>query len=276
MTELERLLKAKIPGERTGIEIKHSLCAICSPGHHCGLDCYVKDGVILKVEGTPDHPYNHGKICSKGVNNRQYVYRADRIRTPLRRVGERGEGKFEPVSWEEAYKIIGEKLNAVKAPVWAAGGRVFQRLLQMVPPAVPPVRLFVRLDQLRHRRQHLQPGERRRRHGHKRRARRSRHRPRQHLPWMGVQRLLFEPSFHSGVRALKERGGKVIIVDPRITPAVKNLADIHLQINPGTDGALALGMAKIIIENGWADHGLHQKIYAWLRAVRTVCQAVRP
>ena len=72
MTELERLLKAKIPGERTGIEIKHSLCAICSPGHHCGLDCYVKDGVILKVEGTPDHPYNRGKICSKGVNNRQY------------------------------------------------------------------------------------------------------------------------------------------------------------------------------------------------------------
>ena len=70
MTELERLLKAKIPGERTGIEIKHSLCAICSPGHHCGLDCYVKDGVILKVEGTPDHPYNRGKICSKGVNNR--------------------------------------------------------------------------------------------------------------------------------------------------------------------------------------------------------------
>ena len=115
MPELERLLKAKIPGERTGIEIKHSLCAICSPGHHCGLDCYVKDGVILKVEGTPDHPYNRGKICSKGVNNRQYVYRADRIRTPLRRVGERGEGKFEPVSWEEAYKIIGEKLNAVKA-----------------------------------------------------------------------------------------------------------------------------------------------------------------
>ena len=192
MTELERLLKAKIPGERTGIEIKHSLCAICSPGHHCGLDCYVKDGVILKVEGTPDHPYNRGKICSKGVNNRQYVYRADRIRTPLRRVGERGEGKFEPVSWEEAYKIIGENLNAVKAQY-------------------------------------------------------------------GPQAVAFFSGYYSshlsiaGVRALKERGGKVIIVDPRITPAVKNLADIHLQINPGTDGALALGMAKIIIENGWAD-----------------------
>ena len=48
-------------------------------------------------------------------------------------------------------------------------------------------------------------------------------------------------------------GGKVIIVDPRVTPAVDKLADIHLQLRPGTDGALALGMAKIIIENGWQD-----------------------
>ena len=39
MTELEMKLKAKIPGEDTGIEIRHSLCAICSPSHHCGLDC---------------------------------------------------------------------------------------------------------------------------------------------------------------------------------------------------------------------------------------------
>lgn len=56
-----------------------------------------------------------------------------------------------------------------------------------------------------------------------------------------------------GVRKLKERGGKVIIIDIRDTPAAKNLADLFLQINPGTDGALALGMAKLIIDNGWAD-----------------------
>lgn len=55
------------------------------------------------------------------------------------------------------------------------------------------------------------------------------------------------------VQKLKERGGTVIIIDIRNTPAAKNLADVFLQINPGTDGALALGMAKIIIDNGWAD-----------------------
>ena len=114
MTELEKKMKAKIPGEDTGIEIRHSLCAICSPSHHCGLDCYVKDGEIIRVEGTPGHPYSHGKLCTKGSAQRNYIYREDRIKTPLRRVGERGEGKFEPISWEEAYQIIAERLNKIK------------------------------------------------------------------------------------------------------------------------------------------------------------------
>ena len=56
-----------------------------------------------------------------------------------------------------------------------------------------------------------------------------------------------------GVQALKARGGKVIVIDIRKTPAAKNLADIFLQIKPGTDGALALGMGKLIIDIGWAD-----------------------
>ena len=110
MTDLERRIKAKIPGEDTGIEVKRSLCAICSPGHHCGVDCYVKDGKIIRVEGTQEHPYNHGKLCTKGSSLRNYVYRADRIKTPLKRVGKRGEGKFEPISWDEAYAIIAENL----------------------------------------------------------------------------------------------------------------------------------------------------------------------
>ena len=94
--------KGKIPGAESGIEIRHSVCDICTPGMHCGLDVYVKDGKVIKVEGTPDHPQNKGKLCTKGLGNRQYLYREDRILTPLRRVGERSEGKFEPISWDEA------------------------------------------------------------------------------------------------------------------------------------------------------------------------------
>ena len=106
--------KGKIPGAESGIEIRHSVCDICTPGMHCGLDVYVKDGKVIKVEGTPDHPQNKGKLCTKGLGSRQYLYRVDRILTPLRRVGERGEGKFEPISWDEAIDTIAEKLLSAR------------------------------------------------------------------------------------------------------------------------------------------------------------------
>ena len=50
----EELLRAKIPCQETGIEVKKGMCAICSPGNHCGLDVYVRNGRILKVEGTKE------------------------------------------------------------------------------------------------------------------------------------------------------------------------------------------------------------------------------
>ena len=74
MTDLEKKVKAKIPGADTGIEVRRSLCAICSPSHHCGLDCYVKDGRIIRVEGTEDHPYSKGFLCTKGAATRSYIY----------------------------------------------------------------------------------------------------------------------------------------------------------------------------------------------------------
>ena len=94
--------QARIPGADTGIGIRHTLCDVCTPQMHCGLDVYVKDGKVLKVEGSPDHPVNRGYLCTKGVSNRQYLYREDRVLTPLRRTGPRGSGQFEPISWEEA------------------------------------------------------------------------------------------------------------------------------------------------------------------------------
>ena len=114
-SELERLCRAKIPGPETGIEIRHTMCDICTPGPQCGVDAYVKDGVVIKVEGTPGFPTNGGALCTKGAANRQYIYRPDRIQTPMRRVGKRGEDKFEPISWDEAMAEIGARLSGVKA-----------------------------------------------------------------------------------------------------------------------------------------------------------------
>ena len=56
MATLEQKIRAKVPGADTGIEIRKTVCDICAPDHHCGVDAYVEDGRILKVEGSPDHP----------------------------------------------------------------------------------------------------------------------------------------------------------------------------------------------------------------------------
>ena len=85
------------------------MCDMCTPGPQCGLDAYVLNGKIIKIEGTKDFPSNGGKLCPKGASNRQYVYREDRIRTPLRRVGPRGSGEFEPIGWEEAMDNLHHK-----------------------------------------------------------------------------------------------------------------------------------------------------------------------
>lgn len=90
MTEQEKLLQAKIPGQETGIEVKRSFCSICEPLFHCGINAYVKDGKVLKVEGVPGYPMSNGMLCPKGLANREFMYRADRLQHPLRRVGPRG------------------------------------------------------------------------------------------------------------------------------------------------------------------------------------------
>ena len=113
MTTKERLA-AKLPGEDTGISLHNTFCDICAPGPHCGVTCYVKDGKIIKVEGTDAHPTNHGKLCARGLAARDYVYRKDRVQMPLKRIGKKGEGKFRPISWDEAMEEITRQLLTVR------------------------------------------------------------------------------------------------------------------------------------------------------------------
>lgn len=112
MNERADLLKAKIACKETGIEVRRTVCSVCSTG--CSVDAYVKDGRVIKVEGTKDRKFGNGNLCARGYANRNYIYRSDRIKTPLRRVGERGKGEFEPITWEQAYSEIANRLNVYK------------------------------------------------------------------------------------------------------------------------------------------------------------------
>lgn len=260
MDDIETLLKAKIPCPETGIEVKRTICDICCPCTHCGIDAYVKDGRVIKVEGTKEHPRNKGKLCAKGHASRQYIYRADRLRTPLRRIGARGEGKFEPISWDEAYAEIARRLNGIKAADGADSVAFFSGYTKWY-------RQF--LHRFAYSFGSINYG-----------SECSTCYKSAVMAWeataglyaagpdMGNSNVLLgwalNPYYSKHLalprlQAFKDRGGKIIIIDPRKTPATAKLADMHLQLKAGTDGALALGMAKLIIDNGWADMDYIQK-----------------
>ncbi|MCD8017373.1 MAG: molybdopterin-dependent oxidoreductase [Oscillospiraceae bacterium] len=253
MPELDRKIQAKIPGEDTGISIKKTMCDICTPLCHCGIDAYVKDGEVIKIEGTAGHPMNGGVLCTKGANNRAYIYREDRIKTPLRRTGERGGESFEPITWDEAYSKIAAKLLGAKR-TYGANSMVFysgydkwyrfmlQRLAfdfgtinygaesstcftanrmawmtmtgKFARPDMPNAQLY--------------------------------------LAWSSATHYS-RFNVANNIDNFKRRGGKVIIVDPRITPAVQRCADLHLRVKPGTDGLLANCIAGLIIKKGLHD-----------------------
>ena len=82
-------------------KIVRTFCFSCRGG--CGVQLHVKNNEIIKVEGDPDHPVSKGTLCPKGLAIKQLVHHPDRLKYPLRRVGKRGEGKWEQISWDEAF-----------------------------------------------------------------------------------------------------------------------------------------------------------------------------
>lgn len=254
MTNIERKIKSKIPGPDTGIEVKQTICDICCPSFHCGVDAYVKDGVIIKIEGTADHPVNHGLLCPKGLAGRQYLYNENRIKTPLRRVGERGEGKFEPISWEDAYKEIASRLLKIKDEYGPESVMFFSGYSKWYRPFLHRLcHSFGSLNYLTES-SHCMSST--------------------FLQWLTVTGNImcrtdtdnsgvylgwaFNPYYSrhlaaSAVEKGKARGMKVIIVDPRETNTSRMLADIHLRPRVGTDGALAHGLARQLIHENMID-----------------------
>lgn len=246
MADRDRKLKGKIPDESTGISIKKSICTICDPMTQCGLNLYVKDGKIIKVEGSKEHPKNEGTLCAKGTATRQYVYHADRIKTPLKRVGPKGSGEFAAISWDEALYIIASKLNDYKAQFGPESVVFYCGYTKWLRPFLH--RLAHSFGSPNYLTESSTCA----------------------MAMIMAQRLTYglptgpdikntkclmvwsANPFHSNtpaarrILAAKERGMKIITVDPRYSPMAAQ-ADIHLQLKPGTGGALALSIANVIV-----------------------------
>ena len=80
----------------------------------CGQKLYVEDGKLARIEGDENNPWNQGRSCPRVLALKQYMYHPDRITTPLKRVGARGEGKFEPISWDEALDTCERRLKEIR------------------------------------------------------------------------------------------------------------------------------------------------------------------
>ncbi len=252
MNDLERRIKAKIPGPDTGIEVRKSICTICDPMTQCGLDVFVKDGKILKVEGSEGHPYNRGALCPKGASTRQYVYSEDRLKTPLRRVGPRGSGAFEPISWEEALDTIAQKCLEAKADYGPESVVFFSGYTKFFRPFLKRMALSFgspnyctessTCHQATALAQKLTFGQ-----GGGPDIKNT-----ECLIVWSANPFYTNPGNGKNIQAALDRGMKMIVVDPRLTPTAAK-ATLHLQLRPGTDGALALAIGHLLIKEGLYD-----------------------
>lgn len=226
-------------------EIKSSLCRVCAGG--CPMNVWLKDDELLKVE-----PQAGGKLCARGYAYRDYVLRPDRIQTPLKRVGKRGSGKWKEITWEEAYSEIAAKLNRLKKKYGAESVAFYTGYSKWYRPV---------LHRLVHSFGSLNYGtESSTCHMSMRMAslltfgtltRPDIMRSDLFIGW-GYNPFFSQNFDGMQLENYKEKGGKIIIVDPKVTPAAK-FADVLLRVNPGTDGALALFFGNYLIEKGAID-----------------------
>lgn len=96
-------------------EVKHTTCYMCAC--RCGIRVHLRDGEVRYIQGNPNHPLNKGVICAKGSSGIMKQYSPARLTQPLKRKEgtDRGDAQYEPISWDEAFEILEERLGHIRA-----------------------------------------------------------------------------------------------------------------------------------------------------------------
>jgi anaerobic selenocysteine-containing dehydrogenase len=230
-------------------EIVKTICQMCN--RCCGMNVYVDGGKMVKVEGMSEHPASQGGLCAKGLAAVQHEYNPRRIIHPMRRVGERGEGKWDQLSWNQAMDVTVERLNQVKDQYGAQSIAFYKGQAESWETIWHLIKRFMHVLGSPNYCSHSQ------------------------LCWipimMGQVYTLggmpmpdientncmlswgFNPftsciaNFGRRVLDAKQRGAKLVVIDPRFSSAAAK-ANIFVRPRPGTDGALALGMLNVILD----------------------------
>jgi len=216
----------------------------------CGLLATVSDGRVTRIQGDPHHPVTRGRVCPKGKKLLERVYHPDRLTTPLKK---QGDG-WSPISWNDAVSEIAEKLIRIKSThgseailhysdsgyggITKTADRMFFNHFGGV--TVPRGSLCWAAGMAA---QKYDFGEARGHHPE------DIGRAKTILLW-SRNPVYTNTHLVSFINQARKNGATVVLIDP-VKSASASLADTHIPVKPGSDGALALGMAKIILDNGW-------------------------
>jgi anaerobic selenocysteine-containing dehydrogenase len=255
-------------GERVGVDItspRTFTYNVCPRNCYdtCSLISEKVNGRIVRILGDPDNPFTAGTPCIKGHTHINVVYHPDRLLHPMKRAGKKGEGKWEKISWDEAYDTITKKFKDIIA---TDGGEAivpytFSGTFGQIHQFGVPWRFFNKIGATTI--------------------------DREVCLWAGLEALGYTYGDASGaepedcvksdcyiswggneantsVHAVKfinqarDKGAKFVVVNPH-RHALASQADLFIQLRPGTDAAFALGVAKVLIDENLYDKDFVEK-----------------
>ena len=248
------------------VEKVSTFCRICEP--QCGLIAVVEDGQIVDVEANPNHVLSKGHFCKKARAMIDVTYDSDRVLRPLKRTG--GPGEFSEISWDQAYTEIAEKLKSIRAdfgsdsvstymgnpPYYSYAAMLWLEMFNKTldirwkycvngedgnallatstilygSAGVIPKPDLWRTDFLL-----IEGGN----------------------PMVSHGSSFAEPRIGSAIREIKDRGGRVIVVDPRETETARG--NEYIPINAGTDAYFVSALINQVIEQELTDHQFIEK-----------------
>lgn len=245
-------------------EVKYTHCVMCNHGPKCGMKLILKEGKVFRVEQREDYPNNI--LCAKGIASLQELYNPERLLYPMKRTTPKGSKNpgWVRITWDEAIETIATKLNQVKRDHGA------DKVLFMTGDPKEPRPVLQRLaytfgspnygtesstcavatqvcSNLLIGSSSIAMG-----------SSPTPGKTSVAIIW-GNNPAVSAPHNYASFRKGKAGGTKYIFVDPRVTTSVQQMADIHLQLRPGTDAALAYCFGNYLIANDAYDQDFVEK-----------------
>jgi anaerobic selenocysteine-containing dehydrogenase len=259
--EREALIGSGGAGDQRDV-VREIVQAACP--HDCPDTCAMqvtvehhgKRRIAVKIAGDPHHPPTGGALCTKVSRYLERTYHPDRVLTPLRRIGRKGAGRFEPVSWDRALDEIAQRLGAIAArnpegilPYSYAG------TMGLVQGESMSQRFFNKLGASRLERTICaEAGSKALRYtlGASVGMDMEQFENSRQIIFWGTNAVASNLHLWSRAQEAKRRGARLIAIDPYRSLTAERCHE-HIAPLPGTDGALAFGIMHVLIREGWID-----------------------